>query len=100
MVFRLWSETAEMEEGRYGIPVPRATAEVRPDVVLLPLVGFDGANYRLGYGGGYYDRTLAGLEPRPRTIGLGFELSRLPTVHPQPHDIPLDEIVTEVERSL
>ena len=59
------------------------------------MVGFDAANYRLGYGGGYFDRTLAALSPRPIAIGLGFELSRLATIFPQPHDIPLDLIVTE-----
>jgi 5-formyltetrahydrofolate cyclo-ligase len=95
MVFRAWSPECAMSEGLYGIPVPQGTDEVRPDLVLLPLVGFDAARFRLGYGGGYYDRTLAGLAPRPRTIGIGFELARLATVHPQPHDIALDAIVTE-----
>jgi 5-formyltetrahydrofolate cyclo-ligase len=66
--------------------------------LLVPLVGFDSAGYRLGYGGGYYDRTLAAPEKRPRLIGVGFELGRLPTIHPQPHDIPLDVIITEVGR--
>jgi len=97
MRFRAWSEDAAMTEGRYGIPVPDGTEEVAPGLVLLPLVGFDTARFRLGYGGGYYDRTLAALSPRPRTVGVGFELSRLETVHPQPHDIPLDAIVTEAE---
>jgi len=68
---------------------------VLPDLVLMPVVGFDPANFRLGYGGGYFDRTLAALSPRPRSIGIGFELSRLPTVHPQPHDLAMDVIVTE-----
>lgn len=95
MIFRAWSEAAEMDEGSFGIPVPRAGEELRPDIVLLPLVGFDAANFRLGYGGGYYDRTLAGLALPPRTIGLGFELSRLATIQPQPHDIALDLVVTE-----
>ncbi len=63
--------------------------------MLIPLVGFDAQGYRLGYGGGYFDRTLAALSPRPRTIGVGFELGRLATIDPQPHDIPFDIIVTE-----
>lgn len=67
-----------------------------PDVVLIPLVGFDEQNFRLGYGGGYYDRTLAALSPRPITIGLGFEMGRLSTIRPQPHDIPMNYIVTEL----
>ena len=51
--------------------------------------------YRLGYGGGYYDRTLAAMSPKPLTIGVGCELGRLATIHPQAHDIPMDAIVTE-----
>ena len=66
-----------------------------PDLLIAPLVGFDGAGYRLGYGGGYYDRTLAARSPRPRVIGAGFTLSRLDTIHPQPHDIPMSLVVTE-----
>jgi 5-formyltetrahydrofolate cyclo-ligase len=60
-------------------------------------VGFDAANYRLGYGGGYFDRTLAALEPRPVTIGVGFEAALLDTIHPQPHDVAMDFIVTEAK---
>jgi 5-formyltetrahydrofolate cyclo-ligase len=59
------------------------------------LVGFDAASYRLGYGGGYFDRTLAALAPRPFAIGVGFEFQRLETIHPQPFDIPMDWILTE-----
>jgi len=58
-------------------------------------VGWDAAGYRLGYGGGYFDRTLAALSPRPFVIGVGFQAARIDTIHPQPHDIPLDAIVTE-----
>src|SRR3546814_5034519 len=63
--------------------------------LLEPLVGFEAACYRRGYGGGYYDRTLATLDPRPLTIGVGYACGRLDTIFPQPHDIPLDAIVTE-----
>jgi 5-formyltetrahydrofolate cyclo-ligase len=59
----------------------------------VPLLGFDAAGYRLGYGGGYYDRTLASLDPKPVIIGVGHELGRLETIYPQPHDIPMDVIV-------
>jgi len=65
--------------------------------VLAPLVGFDPKCYRLGYGGGYFDRTLAALSPRPLAIGVGFELSRIRTIYPQPFDIPMDVVVTEVD---
>jgi 5-formyltetrahydrofolate cyclo-ligase len=70
---------------------------VTPQAVLAPLVGFDRQCYRLGYGGGYFDRTLAALSPRPRAIGVGFELSQIETIYPQPFDIPMDLIVTEAE---
>jgi 5-formyltetrahydrofolate cyclo-ligase len=68
---------------------------VQPQTLIVPLVGFDRARYRLGYGGGYYDRTLAAANPRPRTIGIAHSDAELPTIHPQPHDIPMDVIVTE-----
>ena len=93
--FRLWRPRAPMERGAYDIPVPRERNLVRPDHLLIPAVGFDEAGYRLGYGGGYYDRTLAVLTPRPFAIGVGFEIARLETVYPQVHDVPLDVIVTE-----
>jgi 5,10-methenyltetrahydrofolate synthetase len=75
--------------------VPERRQIVIPQAVLAPLVGFDRGCYRLGYGGGYFDRTLAALAPRPWAIGVGFELSRLETIYPQSFDIPMDLIVTE-----
>ena len=83
-----------MANGFWNIPVPAAGDPVASDVLLVPVVGFDRQNYRLRYGGGYYDRTLAAAA-RPRTIGVGFELARIATIHPQPHDIPMDQVVTE-----
>lgn len=93
--FRAWRHGILMTPGVYDIPVPAERKIVKPSVLLVPLVGFDGANYRLGYGGGYYDRTISTMLPRPTTIGVGFELSRLETIYPQTHDIPLDVVVTE-----
>jgi 5-formyltetrahydrofolate cyclo-ligase len=93
--FRAWRPGARLERGFWNIPVPAERRLVRPTVLLVPLVGFDAQGYRLGYGGGYYDRTLAAMAPRPRAIGIGYELGRLETIHPQPHDIPMDAIVTE-----
>ena len=85
-----------MQEGAHGIPEPGPdAAEVTPDLVLLPMNGFDAAGYRLGYGSGFFDRTLASLDRRPTVIGLCYELGRLDTIRPQPHDIPLDFVVTE-----
>jgi hypothetical protein len=94
VLFREWWPGIPMANGIWNIPVPAAGDPVAPDVLLVPVVGFDRQNYRLGYGGGYYDRTLAAAT-RPRTIGVGFELARIATIHPQPHDIPMDFVVTE-----
>jgi 5-formyltetrahydrofolate cyclo-ligase len=93
--YRRWRPGAAMAVGAFDIPVPDAGEIVRPDIILAPLVGFDAAFYRLGYGRGYFDRTLAALAPRPVAIGIGFEAALLATVFPQPHDIPMDVIVTE-----
>jgi 5-formyltetrahydrofolate cyclo-ligase len=93
--FRLWTPGAPMVDGVWNIPVPRDGDVVTPDIVLGPLVGFDENRYRLGYGGGYFDRTLAALAPRPLAIGIGYEFSRLDTIHPQPFDQRFDIIVTE-----
>ena len=93
--FRQWWPGAPMAAGALGIPAPVGTGLVVPAVALVPVVGFDGQGYRLGYGGGYFDRTLAAARPRPLAVGVGTEAARLPTIHPQPHDIPMDFIVTE-----
>lgn len=115
MIFRAWTPTTPMTTDRHGIPVPveipadpttgdaaivadsapNIVPNIAPDILLLPLVAFDAAGYRLGYGGGYFDRTLAARVPRPRAIGVGFELARVPDTRPQAHDLPLDAIVTE-----
>lgn len=91
--FWLWHAGMELERGVWNIPIPRERNPGRPTILLVPLLGFDAAGYRLGYGGGYYDRTLASLDPKPVTIGVGHELGRLETIYPQPHDIPMDVIV-------
>jgi 5-formyltetrahydrofolate cyclo-ligase len=93
--FRSWKPGAPLATGAYDIPFPRDGPAMRPDVLLIALVGFDEANYRLGYGGGYYDRTLAAADPRPLTIGVGFEFMRMNTIEPLGHDVPMDFIVTE-----
>lgn len=96
LVFRHWTPETQMRRGDWNIPVPPPDAPVlTPDIALAPLVGWTTDGYRLGYGGGYFDRTLAALFPRPFTIGIGFESARLPTIFPQPHDIRLDVILTE-----
>ena len=97
LVFRLWGRGDRLERGVWNIPVPVDGAEVLPDVVIAPLVGFDRAGYRLGYGGGFFDRTLAALPKRPLVIGVGYAQASIATIYPQPHDIPMDLIVTERE---
>jgi 5,10-methenyltetrahydrofolate synthetase len=93
--FRKWWPGAPMKAGVMGIPVPDATAVVVPDVAVVPMVGWDSHGYRLGYGGGYFDATLAALTPRPVAIGLSQEIFRLETIFPAAHDIPMDFVVTE-----
>jgi len=95
LIFREWHPGVELVTGSLGIPYPVGSPELLPDNVLLPMLGWDGDGYRLGYGGAFFDRTLAALEKRPRVIGLAYEQAYLKTIHPQPHDIPVDFVVTE-----
>jgi len=96
LVFRRWRPGMSMVKGHWNIPVPPETSErITPAIALAPLVGWDGDGYRLGYGGGYFDRTLAALTPRPIVIGVGFQSARIPTIFPQPHDIRMSAIITE-----
>ena len=95
LCFRKWWGKAPMKKGAYGIPVPDNTEQVIIDTALIPMVGFDQQGYRLGYGSGYYDRTLASSNPSPLVIGIAFEMFRLDSLHPQAHDIPMDFIITE-----
>lgn len=93
--FREWYPDAPMAEETYGIPVPQGTMVLAPDALLIPVNGFDARGYRLGYGGGYFDRTLAAIEPRPIAIAIGYELLRLQTINPGVYDLPMDFVVTE-----
>lgn len=97
LAFRLWTEGERLDRGVWNIPVPPATAaEVIPDVVIAPVVGLGEGAYRLGYGGGFYDRTLAALRGagrRPLVIGVGYGFQRIPTIFPLPHDVAMDEAV-------
>ncbi|MBY5368593.1 5-formyltetrahydrofolate cyclo-ligase [Rhizobium leguminosarum] len=95
--FRSWSVGEELTRGILNIPVPLRGEERLPDIVVAPVVGFDAQCYRLGFGGGYFDRTLASLHPRPFAIGVGFDFQEIDTIRPQDHDIPMDAIVTDVE---
>jgi 5-formyltetrahydrofolate cyclo-ligase len=93
--YRRWRPGDPLADGVWGIPVPERREIAVPEAVLAPLVGFDRQCYRLGYGGGYFDRTLAALAPKPLAIGVGFERSRVETIYPQEFDVPMDLIVTE-----
>jgi 5-formyltetrahydrofolate cyclo-ligase len=93
--FRRWWPGAPMTRGVYDIPLPDGTPEVLPDIAIVPMNACDGRGYRLGYGGGYFDRTLAALERRVVAIGVCYDACRVPTIHPQAHDIPMDLVVTE-----
>jgi 5-formyltetrahydrofolate cyclo-ligase len=90
-----WRPGTPLRRGIWDIPIPAERRVVRPTALLVPLLGFDRRGFRLGYGGGYYDRTLAAMDPKPLAIGVGYELGRLETIHPQPHDSSMDAIVTE-----
>ena len=95
LIFREWHPGVEMVRGALDIPYPVNSSEVVPEAVLLPMNGWDMQGYRLGYGAGFFDRTLASLAKRPLTIGVTFEMAKLETIHPQEWDIPLDYVVTE-----
>lgn len=93
--FRSWRDGEPLVPGVWNIPIPAGGEELTPDVTIAPVIGFDRACYRLGYGGGFFDRTLASLSTRPRAIGVGYALAAIGTIHPLPHDIAMDVIVTE-----
>lgn len=93
--FHLWYPGCPMEEDAYGIPKPKDTEVVVPTLLFVPCVGYAPGGYRLGYGGGFYDRTLAALTPRPFTVGLGFTCGYVDDFAPEPHDLPLDTILND-----
>ena len=95
LVFRPWSAGEPLAKGVWNIPVPATTEEVVPDIVIAPVVGFDQARYRLGYGGGFFDLTLAAMKNSPLKLGVGYRQQALVTIHPQPNDIPMDMVITE-----
>jgi 5,10-methenyltetrahydrofolate synthetase len=95
LIFREWHPGVHLATGAMDIPYPADSPEVLPDVAILPMNGWDAKGYRLGYGAGFFDRTLASLAKRPVTIGVSYELARLDTIYPQDWDIPLDYVVTE-----
>lgn len=95
LLFREWHPGVRMAVGPLDIPYPVDSPAVVPDAVLLPMNGWDKAGYRLGYGAGYFDRTLASLAKKPAVIGVSYEMAGMDTIHPQNWDIPVDWVVTE-----
>jgi 5-formyltetrahydrofolate cyclo-ligase len=100
LIFRAWKPGDALAKGVYDIPYPASGDPVVPEVALVPMNGFDEGGYRLGYGGGFFDRTLAALRStqskRTIAIGVTYELARMPTIDPQSYDIPMDYVVTEL----
>jgi 5,10-methenyltetrahydrofolate synthetase len=95
LTFHVWYPGCEMEDDAYGIPKPKDTPVFEPTLLLVPCVGFGPKGVRLGYGGGFYDRTLSTLSPRPFTVGLAYNNGFVPWLEAEPHDVPLDTILTE-----
>jgi 5,10-methenyltetrahydrofolate synthetase len=95
LIFREWHPGVELAVAALDIPYPVNSPEVVPDAVLLPMNGWDAAGYRLGYGAGFFDRTLSGLPKKPTVIGISYEMAKMETIHPQSWDIPVDWVVTE-----
>jgi 5-formyltetrahydrofolate cyclo-ligase len=93
--FHVWYPGCPMEEDAYGIPKPKDTEAFQPQLLLVPCVGFGPGGLRLGYGGGFYDRTLAALDPRPVTVGVGYAHGFVPWLEAEGHDVPLDVVLTE-----
>lgn len=93
--FHAWTAEAPMQAGHFGIAVPAQGRVVQPECLLIPCVGFDERRFRIGFGGGYYDRTLAELVPFPLVVGIAFEASRLASIDPQPHDVKMDVVITD-----
>ena len=93
MTFHVWYPGCPMEEDAYGIPKPKDTEVVVPTLLFAPCVGYGPGGYRLGYGGGFYDRMMASLDPKPFTVGLGFGVGFVEDFESEPHDVPLDAIL-------
>lgn len=95
MTFHAWYPGCPMEEDAYGIPKPKDTELLFPTLLFVPCLGYAPGGYRLGYGGGFYDRMLASLSPKPFTVGLGFGVGFVDDFEPESHDMPLDAILND-----
>jgi len=93
--FHVWYPGCPMELDAYDIPKPKDTEEFSPEILVVPCLGFGPGGVRLGYGGGFFDRTLASLEPRPVTVGVSYTHGFLPLLRSGPNDVELDAMLTE-----
>ena len=93
--FAPWHPRMPMKPGQFGIQVPDTDKRIKPQLLVIPCVGIDEQRHRLGYGAGFYDRTLASLAVRPSTVGIAFDCGRVKSIDPKPHDIQLDLGITE-----
>lgn len=93
--FHVWYPGCPMERDAYDIPKPKGTETFDPQLVLMPCVGYGPGGVRLGYGGGFYDSTVAALTPRPYTVGLCYSNGFLPMLRARPGDVPLDALLTD-----
>ncbi len=92
--FREWHPDAPMQRGAFGAMVPEGGAWLRPDLLLCPMLAFDATGQRMGYGGGFYDRTLAALAP-VRAMGFAYAAQQVASLPHEPTDMPLDGVITE-----
>jgi 5-formyltetrahydrofolate cyclo-ligase len=99
IVFRELAENSALVSGTFGTAQPGPdAAELEPDILLVPLSAFDREGQRIGYGAGYYDRAIARLREKGlarQLIGIAFDCQEVPSVPAEPHDVPLDAILTE-----
>ena len=93
--FHMWFPGCPMEPDAYDIPKPKSTPVFRPELLLLPCLGYGPGGVRMGYGGGFYRRTIASLSPRPLTVGVGYSIGFQPMMRPGPQDMLLDAMLTE-----
>jgi 5,10-methenyltetrahydrofolate synthetase len=101
LTFWAWRPDMRMtEDGPWSIPRPCSRRRVEPTLLLVPMIGFDRDLHRLGNGGGYYDRTLAAMQPQPVAVGICHEFGHMPTIYPQAHDVRMDAVVTESDNQM
>jgi 5-formyltetrahydrofolate cyclo-ligase len=93
--FAPWAPGVTLIRGPFDVQIPDTERRIDPQLLIIPCVGVDRLRYRLGYGGGYYDRTVPSMTPLPVTAGVGFDCARIETIDPKPHDLQLDVAITE-----